>query len=355
MSLVAPFAAAILLLSACKGTDANAAAKLDSEPPPVQVKTAVVEERPMPRFLAATGSLRAERETEVAANAVGKVVETFVERGSVVRQGDPLVRLDVLTASLSQAQARSQTKLAEHNAKLARDECARAEALLKGSVIAQSEYDRRMTTCRTSDESVSIARAGAQLAEKGVGDAIVRAPFAGVVGERFINAGQFVRAETRVASLFVLDPLRLEITIPESECAAATRNQPVEFKVAAFPDTIFSGTVKFISPVVRALSRDLVIEAVVPNRDGRLRAGMFAAVKLRVGEAPVAVAPAAALRKGEVASSVFAVDNGRATERVVELGEARGGLVAIVAGVKPGEKLVLAPGADLRDGARVAE
>ena len=360
VSLRQPIRSAVLVLSlsvaACRGSPAaaTAAAPKPEDAAPVAVQTAAVEQRQMPRFLPVTGSLRADRETEVAADAAGKVLETFVERGQAVRKGDPLVRLDVRTARLGETQARAQARLAEQNAEFAKQECARAEQLFKSNVIAQSDYDRRKTACQTSQESVASARAGAQLAEKGVSDAIVRAPFAGVIGERYVNAGQYVGPSSRVASLFVIDPLRLELNVPEAEVASVRRNLPVEFRVAAYADT-FSGVVKFISPVVRAQSRDLVVEAVVPNKDARLRPGMFAAVKLRVGDAPLPVAPAQVLRRGEVASSVFAVVDGRASERVVELGEARDGVVAIVSGAKPGDKLVVSPDAKLRDGARVTE
>lgn len=355
LAILSSIALAILLCACGRREPESAAAKKPDEAPPVQVKTAAVEQRPMPRFLAVTGSLKAERETEVAADAPGKVLETFVERGSVVNRGDPLVRLDVRTAQLGQAAARAQAKLAQQNAAFAQKECARAEQLFKTAVIPQAEYDRRKTACQNGDESVRAAEAAAQLAEKGVSDTLVRAPFAGVVGERFVNVGQYVGPASRVASLFVIDPLRLELTVPEAEVGAVRRNQAVEFRVAAYPDSTFTGTVKFLSPNLRAQSRDLVVEAVVPNRDARLKPGMFAAVKLGVGEAPVAVVPAAALRKGEVASSVFEVVDGRASERVVEPGEPRDGVVPLLAGVKAGERVVLSPDERLRDGVRVAE
>ncbi len=344
------------MLVACgKKESEGALANKAAEAPPVVVKLAAIEQRPMPRFLAVTGSLKAERDTEVAADAAGKVLETFVERGSVVARGDPLVRLDVRTARLGETQARAQAHLAEQNAAFAQQECTRADSLFKSGVIPQAEYDRRKTVCQTGDDSVRAAHAVAALAEKGVNDTLVRAPFAGVVGERFVNVGQYVSPSSRVASVFVIDPLRLELTVPESEVSAVHRNQPVEFRVAAWPDATFAGTVKFLSPNLRAQSRDLVVEAVVPNKDARLKPGMFASVKLDVGEAPVPVVPAAALRRGEVASSVFAVVDGRASERVVELGEPRDGVVPLLSGVKAGEKVVLSPDEKLRDGTRVTE
>ena len=341
---------------ACGKKEAGPAAPKPAEDDsPQAVKTAVVEQRSMPRFLAVSGSLRSDTEAEVAADAAGKVLEAYVERGSPVKQGDPLVRLDVRTARLSETQAKAQSKLAESNAEYARQECERADKLFQAGIIPEAEHDRRKTACQTSEQQARAAAAGAELAQKSVNDAVVRAPVTGIVGERFVNVGQYVNPASRVASIFSVDPLRLEISIPESELGTLKRGLPVEFTVAAWPDQVFTGSLRFISPNVRAQSRDLIAEAVVANKDGRLRPGMFAAVKLRVGDSPMAVAPSPAVRKGEVAASVFAVKEGRAEERVVQLGDSRDGVVAIVAGVKPGEKLILNPGEKLHDGSRVTE
>ena len=282
----------VLIGTACRNTEA-AAPRLAQDDAALAVKTVAVEQRDMPRFLVVTGSLRSDSEAEVAADAAGKVLETFVERGTQVRRGDPLVRLDVRSARLSETSAKAQARLAEQNAQFAKEECARADKLFQSGIIPQADYDRRRTACQTSVESVNIARAGAQLAAKGVNDALVRAPFTGVVGERFVSVGQYVRPDSRIASVFVIDSLRLEISVPESELAAVKRGQPVEFTVAAWPDQVFSGALRFVSPVVRQQSRDLIAEAVVQNKDGRLKPGMFAAVKLRVGDAPLPVVPAA--------------------------------------------------------------
>lgn len=352
-SLALPVLLLAASISACKKTEAQARAK-ESEAAPVKVKTVAVAEREMPRFLTVTGTLKADRETEVAADATGKVIQIFVERGQPVKVGDPLVRLDIRTASLSEAQARAQARLARQSAELATIECDRGEALFKGGSIPKADYDRRKSQCETSQSSVEIARSGEQLASKLVKDAIIRAPFAGLVGERFVQVGQYVRPDSKVASIYAVKPLRLELTIPEANVAAAKKGAAVEFRVAALGDT-FNGTVRYVSPFIRARSRDLVVEAVVKNEQGELKPGMFAEARLNVGEQKVPVAPQTAVRKGEVASSVFFVQQGRATERIVQLGETRDGLIALLAGVKPGDKLIDAPAEQVQDGAQVAE
>ena len=342
-----------LFAAGCKKSQAVAAsAKVDE--PAIRVATFAVEARPMPQFLAVTGSLRAELETEVAANAAGKVIKTFVERGQLVKAGDPLVALDTRAQTLGATQARENARLARQNAELAKLECARGKELLAAGTIPQADYDRRFTACAVTEAQAEAASAGEQLAKKSIADAVVRAPFAGVIGERFVNLGQVTDARTRVASIFKVDPLRLQMTVAESDLGQIKKGQPVEFRVAAF-ERIFDGTVRYISPNVRAVSRDLVIEAVVANPDFALKPGMFAAARLRVGELPLPVVPRAALRRGEVASSVFAIAQGQIVERVVQLGDERDGLVAIVSGVKPGDRLVAAPDEKVHDGAKVAE
>ena len=349
--------AVLLVAAGCKKPDAAAATK--AEAAPIKVTLVSVEERPMPRFLTVTGSLKADLETDVAADAVGKVVKTFVERGQSVKAGDPLVALDTRASSLTATQAKENLRLAKENQGLAKLECARGKTLLESGSIPQADYDRRFTQCAVTSAQVEAATASEALAKKVVADAVVRAPFAGVVGERFVNLGQVTQASTRIASIYQVDPLRLQMTVPEADLGQVSKGQDVEFRVAAW-EQIFKGTVKYISPNVRALSRDLVIEAVVPNPrvaeagGALLRPGMFATARLAVGEAPFAVVPVSVLRKGEVASSVFQVTQGKIFERVVQLGEERDGFIALLQGVKKGDRLVARPDEQIRDGVSVA-
>jgi membrane fusion protein, multidrug efflux system len=142
--------------------------------------------------------------------------------------------------------------------------------------------------------------------------------------------------------------------VPEANVGAIKPEQAVKFTVSSFGEgQSFAGTVKFISPNVRPSTRDLVIEALAPNPDGKLRPGMFAVARLTAGERPMASVPMSAAKREEATSRVYVVVAKRVEERVVQLGGEKEGLLGILSGVKPGEQVVVSPGPDVRDGALV--
>jgi RND family efflux transporter MFP subunit len=335
--------------------DAQKAAQAQSKETTVSVATTTVSSRPLPRSLTLTGTLTASRESAVAADVTGKVAETFVERGSRVRAGQPLVRLDRRQADLMEVDARSQAAVARAQATLASSECARAEKLFNDGAINQAELDRAKTQCEATSRSAAAATAREQLANKTVGDLVVKAPFDGVVADRFVNQGEYVRPDSKVANVVQLGRLRLEIGVPEAALAAFGPGAEVQFKVAAYPDQTFTGKVRFVGATVRRATRDLLVDAEVDNKDERLRPGMFAVADVKLGESVLPVVPKSALRSDERAGvdRLFVVDNGVIVERLVHKGPATGDLVAIQTGLKDGEKVVTAPSAELRDGLRV--
>ena len=345
------------LLAGCgiPASQAEATAKAAPAEPSLSVETAAVGSEALPRTLTLTGTLIANRESGVAADVVGKVAEVYVERGSRVRAGSPLVRLDRRQASLQEAEARSQAAAAEAQATLAQAECARAEALFADGAINQAELDRSKAQCESASLGAHAARARRQMAEKTLGDLVIKAPFAGIVADRFVNPGEYVRPENQVASVVQLRPLRLELSVPESALANFGVGAEVAFSVAAYPQETFTGRIRFLGATVRRATRDLLVEAVVDNRDERLRPGMFAVAEVKLGEVTKPVVPKAALRTDERAGTdrLFVVKDGRVEERLVETGTTQGDRVAIETGVAAGERVVLSPAAEVRDGIRV--
>jgi membrane fusion protein (multidrug efflux system) len=341
----------LVLLAACKKAETHATVQVDD--PAVHVQTVQAALRPMPEYLTVTGSLSANEESEVAADASGKVIATLVDRGSVVKKGDVIARLDARTASLNAAAATAQSHLAERRLELSKLDCDRIDKLFEAGAVSRAEYDRQTAQCALDKLQAEAATANQGLATKTVGDATIRAPFAGIVGERFVNVGQYVQPSTKVVSLYQTDPLRLVITVPEANVAAVKEGMPVAFRVAAYGDETFTGSVKFVSPYVRQASRDLVVEALANNPEGKLKPGMFASVRLLLSEKPVPSVPATAVKKDDATARVFAVRDGRIDERVVQLGEQKDGFYAVLSGVQAGDALVSNPGADVRDGVRV--
>src|SRR5690606_18814911 len=105
-------------------------------------------------------------------------------------------------------------------------------------------------------------------------DTAVRAPFAGLVAERLVSVGDYVTRGTRVATVVRIDPMRVELTVPEQAVSLVSVGQPVKLTVDAYPNDVFDARVKFVSPALRADQRALTVEAIAANADGRLKPGL---------------------------------------------------------------------------------
>jgi membrane fusion protein, multidrug efflux system len=348
----------VLALAAAAGCARAGASEPQQHPAaacdaPLAVSIAVVDQKPIARALVLTGTLTPNRKSDVAADAAGKVISAPIERGSVVAAGAPLVRLDRRSAQLGDEEARAQAASARTQQTLAETECTRADKLFAAGALNQADHDRAHAQCEASRLQATAAGARARLAGKSLGDAIVRAPFRGVIADRLVSEGEYVRAETRVATLVEIDPLRLELSVPEAAVGALTRAKDVRFEVAAFPGETFEGRVRYVGPAVRRQSRDLLVEAVVANPQRRLLPGMFATARLVLGSEPRPIVPAAAVkREGEV-DRVYVVAGGRAEERLVSLGAREADGFAVVSGLRPGERVVAPIVAGLTDGVKV--
>ncbi len=318
--------------------------------PKVHVQTVVVAEQPVPNLLRLTGVLSSNERTDLAANAAGRVVKTFVERGDHVLQGALLAQLDARSAALSRAEAEANATSASEQLKNLRADCQRYTSLLAKGAITQQEYDKQATSCQTQAASEEAARARAAEAAQTLTDSAIRAPFSGVIAERFVHVGDYVHADTRVVTLLVDDPLRLELTVPEANVGSVHPGTEVSFETVSLPDRVFTATVKYMGGEIREATRDLVVEAVTDNEDHALLPGMFVTAELPVGEITSPVVPAAALVRHNQDQSLFAVVDGHLEERVVQLGPKVGDLMAIADGVKKGEQVVVSPPPGAADG-----
>lgn len=320
----------------------------------LKVETLSIVARPVPQFITLTGSLAANRSSQVASDGTGKVTQTFVERGTLVTAGAPLLKLDARTANISAAEAKAGVQAARVQADRAKRDCARAKELLDQSAINQAEFDRMTADCQGTAAQAEAALAREDMASKAVGDAIIRAPFAGIVDQRNVDVGEYVHAGNPVATVVEIDPLRLQLTVPETYVGKVSEGQKVEFEVAAYPDeTKFQASVKYVGAAMRTQSRDLVVEALVENKGGKLRPGMFAVAHLTIGELNQPVVPLAAIRQDSDLARAFTIHDGHAEEHLVQLGRRMGSDIVIVSGLKVGDKIVARLTDDVRDGVKV--
>jgi RND family efflux transporter MFP subunit len=381
---------AVLAIAACgaNATDARDAAEAAA----VNVTAISAAAEPIVRFIRVSGTLTPQEDAEVAAEIAGRVIATPVERGSVVRANDQLIQI---LATEVEAQAReAQANAAQIEARLgleggtafdvervpevanaraayqlAKNEFGRAERLYQDKLLSQSDFDQRSAQLEASQRQYDVAKNGAAqqyqalmgararvtVAQKALADTVVRAPFAGAVGERFVSVGDYVTRGAKVASVVRIDPLRVELTVPEQYVSAVAAGRAVTFEVDAYPGETFSGQVRYVSPSVTASTRALTLEAIVPNANGRLKPGFFATARIEEAQQrPGILVPSTAVRTTAGTARVFVIDGDRVEERIVMTGQVVADRVEIASGVKAGERVATTGVDQLVDGVRVA-
>lgn len=359
---------------------------------PLAVKTALVEDRPVERYVEVVGSLKADQEVVVSSEVKGIIEELPVDLGSVVRRGQLLARLsqreaqlrvDQAKAALDQARARvgmrsgsasleaadnSEVRQAKALLDEARLRYERAKTLIKNGDIAQERFDEAEIAHRATEARYQAAQdsfhnqtalveqraAELQLARKQFQDTIIVAPIDGAVSARHVSRGEYIRAETQIVTLVRSNPLRLQAVVPEVAVASVRLSQTVTLSVDAYPGKTFSGVISRISPALDEKARTLTLEATVPNSDGELKPGLFASVRLLVAkESPALMVPSGSLLTFAGLTKLYVVEGNRAVERVVKTGLRVNGYVEILEGAKRGEHVVVDNLGKLGDGAPV--
>lgn len=347
---------AVLSLAGCnKASAADAGTKKPSlvSLPPVKVETTAVQHQKMPRYLTITGSVLADRQSEVAANVSGRVTTTYVERGMPVKAGQMIAVVDSKAAGFQAAAANAQSQAAQTQVSLAKQECDRADTLFGQGAIPKAEYDRLKTQCTAQLYQANAAQANADLAGKLAGDTVIRAPIDGIVGERYVNVGEYVQPPTRVASIYAVDPVRVSISVPEPAVALVKEGQTLDLEVSSYPDRLFPATVRFVSPNLRVNTRDLIIEATAKNPERLLRPGMFAIARLVVGEEDQPTVPIEAIKSEGTVKRMFLARDGKAFELVVRTGVQKDGRVAVLEPLTASDKVILRPPVGLQDGSSI--
>ena len=263
---VLALALAGLAAAGCSRSAAETKAVAPAEVPPIAVDVVFVREIKVPRVLTLSGSLAGSEQAQVAAGAAGKVLATYVERGSVVKKGAALARLDARMVSAQAQEAAAQVESLRAQQAQAQLDCDRTQRLFDKGAISKADFDRAHTQCATAKWSLAGAEARKVQTAEALSDTQIRAPFSGMVVDRAITAGEYVRPDSRVVTLVAVDSLRVELTVPEADVAAVKLGATVDFRLAAGKKgAVYHGRIRYIGPAVRQQTRDAVVEAVVDN------------------------------------------------------------------------------------------
>ncbi|CAN5204964.1 efflux RND transporter periplasmic adaptor subunit [soil metagenome] len=335
---LAPTLAAGALLLVC---GAGSRAQGPGDMPPTSVETTTVSVDQAADVLRAVGTLRADESVVIRPELPGRIEKVHFDEGQRVARGHPLFSLD---ASLIRAELRE----AEANLALSRTSFDRAADLTQRKLISQAEYDTARSRLDIDEARLSSARTR-------LSKTIIEAPFDGVLGLRQVSVGDYVETGQALVNLVSLDRVKVDFRVPEVHLSRVAPGQPIEVRLDAFPNETFHGEVLAIDPQIDLGGRSVVLRAVLPNPDLKLRPGLFARLNLEVERRDDALlVPEQALWPQGDRQFVYRVEDGQAHLSEVEIGIRRAGIVEIVSGLAPGDEIVTAGQLKLFDGAQVA-
>lgn len=296
--------------------------------PGMPVEVAVAKADTVRDEIAATGQIEAVQSIELRPEVEGRIVAILVREGREVGRGTPLFQVDSTELAAQVAQLAAQRDMA-------RQDLARTKDLVAQNAASTSDLEHAEASSRS-------AEAQYQLHSTRLARTTVRAPFGGVVGQRFVSLGDYVNTSTRLVTLQTTNPQRAAFQVPERYARSLQRGQRVSFRVGAISGRDFVGEVDFVDPVVQQPGRTILIKAHVPNPQRLLQPGMFIEARLVTGMRPKAVVvPEDAIVPLQGANFVWVVEEGKANQRQVGLGVRTPGFVEIASGVSAGEQVVV--------------
>ncbi len=303
--------------------------------------------------VAAVGTLQADQRVDVQPKRAGHIRELRIVEGARVGEGDVLAVLHDDDLQARSDQARASVVDAEVRERNSRQQFDRTQSLLKKGVASAQQYDDAKADLDRAIATLGVARANLAFAEAQLAETVIRAPFAGLVGQSRVDVGAYVKEGETLVTLVDLDPTELVFSVPERYLGQLALEQPVLARVASHAEREFPGGVSFIDPQVDPVNRTVTVKARVPNPDFALRPGQFATVTLHLDvHRGVPVIPEEAVVPEGERLVVFVVEDGVASAREIRTGVRLPGRVEVVEGLRPGEVVVRTGHEKLKSGAR---
>lgn len=340
------FALVAVTLGVVKAGQLSEMASMNQSMPLTAVTTAPAQQEEWHPRIRAIGSLAPVQGVMISAELEGTITSIQVENGAAVAKGDLLVEMDTMVE-------KAQLDAAKARADLAKVQADRAKELRTNNTISQSEYDT--AAAQYAQNLADVAAIQAAVTKK-----TIRAPFAGRVGIRQVNLGQYVSRGTALIPLQKLDPVFVNFYLPQRHLPQLGIGQGVEVSIDAFPDQTFDAQISAINPVVDQNTRNVWIQATLPNPGEKLRAGMFAKLEVTLPEStPVVVVPSTAVSYASYGNSVYVIEKMKgpdgseflgARQQPVVLGAKRGDLVSVLEGLNGDEEVASSGVFKLRNG-----
>ena len=329
----------------------HAAASMQAfQPPPEAITTVVARQETWPGTLNVVGTVVAVQGVTISADLPGIVDQINFDSGKTAREGEVLITLDT-------RQERAQLAAMEAQRDLAKLNYARMQQLSSEGVISRMDYDKAMADQKQSEANVQEIRATIERKT-------IRAPFAGVLGIRQVNLGQYLAAGSAIVPLQSLNPIYVNFSVPQEVIGHLRVGDSVRLSGDQFAGRELSGQVTAVDSVVDQGTRNIQMQATLANPDGKLRPGIFVQVEANVGaNRPVFPLPASAISYAPFGDSVFVVTDEKGPDgtnhrvvrqQFVKVEGSRGDQVGVASGIKQGDEIVTSGVFKLRNGAAVA-
>ena len=317
--------------------------------PPTAVTTVVAKKEIWPSTLSIIGTAAAIQGVTVSADLPGTIDKIHFESGQWVKEGDILVELDT-------RQERAQLASLEAQRDLAKVNYGRAQELVKQGVIARQDFDNATAQQKATEAQVGDIKAA--IARK-----TIHAPFSGVLGIRQVSLGQYLAAGQAIVSLQTLSPIYVNFGVPQQDTGRVIPGHVLRVTNNDLPGMGFTGRIMALDSVISEQTRNIQVQAIVTNKENKLRPGMFVQVELPLGSPrEVVPLPASAINYAPYGDSVFVVTDIKdakgntfrgVRQQVVKVEGSRGDQVAVVSGLNPGDEIVSSGVFKLRNGAPV--
>ena len=319
------------------------------QPPPDAVTTIVATAEEWPATLNAIGTVAAVQGVTVSADLPGVVDRIAFDSGKSVQKGDVLVQLDTRQEQAQLAGAESQLQLARVNHE-------RMKGLVQQDAVSRAEYDTAAAAQQQAEARLSEIRAT-------IDRKTIRAPFSGALGIRQVNLGQYLTNGAPIVPLQSLDPIYVNFAVPQQDGGRMRIGRTVHISSNEPGGGDFSGRISALDSVIDPTTRNVQVQATLPNPSAKLRPGMFVQAQVILGAAQKVIAlPASSINYAPYGDSVFIVGDMKnergqpyrgVRQQVVKLGAARGDQIAVLSGIKPGEEVVTSGVFKLRNGAPI--
>lgn len=359
-TVVALLFGALIVLMGCNQKPASAPASSKTAAP-LQLSAgdvAQVKSSSLVNQIEITGTLEALKQTQINAPVDAEVAEILVRPGMPVKQGDVLLRFNTSDLSLRLNQQKAQVDSAQAQLNLAQSTYAQQKTLLQQQFISKTAFDNAANALATAQAQLKVTQAQLALAQKQVNDAVVRAPFAAQVAQRFVEPGQRVAPNSPLFKL--VDPRELELSasVSSDEIGRITIGQAVELRVEGMDNKPVTGTVARIAPAADSASRRVPIYAHINNADAQLRAGLFAhgTIAIQADAARLAIPDMAIHKESSGPAWVWLVENSRLKRRNIVTGthDNSSQKTAVMEGLALNDWVLIVPGNDFTEGQLVA-